>query len=181
MLGAIPRIRSHVPAFLGCPAGLGSPHTPKLYIWPLAHAVTALTSGDPQLQARLLRELLGMQCGNGLMHESVNIHRPSRCTRPLFEWANAMLVVLAEQLLGEDCEAPAQEEFMRAQVREPGRRVTGPPRALAAAGALVTQLLLCCASPNPQLRHEMSWVRWAWGLKPVLMYKRLELAIRHAR
>ena len=34
----------------------------------------------------------------------------------MFEWANAMLVVLVEQLLGEDCELPAQEELLRSQV-----------------------------------------------------------------
>ena len=31
------------------------------------------------------------------------------CTRPWFEWANAMLVVFVENALGADCEAPAEE------------------------------------------------------------------------
>ncbi len=44
-----------------------------------------------------------MQCGNGLMHESVLVHDLTKCTRPVFEWANSMLVVVVEHLLGRDC------------------------------------------------------------------------------
>lgn len=50
-------------------------------------------------------QLLQMQCGNGLMHESVNVMRFDDCTRPVFEWANSLLVVLVEHLLGRDCTA----------------------------------------------------------------------------
>jgi Metal-independent alpha-mannosidase (GH125) len=61
----------------------------------LCHNVQALTSSDPLERAQVARQLLQMQCGNGLMHESVSAANPRRCTRPWFEWANAMLVVLA--------------------------------------------------------------------------------------
>lgn len=54
-------------------SGLGSPHTPPQYVWPLALMVQGLTSSDPNEQAALLRVLLRMQCGNGLMHESVHV------------------------------------------------------------------------------------------------------------
>jgi meiotically up-regulated gene 157 (Mug157) protein len=54
-------------------SGLGSPHTPPQYIWPLAIMVQALTSSDPYEQAGLLQVLLRMQCRNGLMHESVHV------------------------------------------------------------------------------------------------------------
>jgi meiotically up-regulated gene 157 (Mug157) protein len=54
-------------------SGLGSPHTPPQYIWPLAIMVQGLTSSDPYEQAGLLQMLLRMQCGNGLMHESVHV------------------------------------------------------------------------------------------------------------
>ncbi len=68
------------------------------FVWPLAHMVAALTSPRASEQAELMRQLLGMQCGNGLMHESVHVDWVWRCTRPVFEWANAMLVVLVEQV-----------------------------------------------------------------------------------
>lgn len=53
--------------------GLGSPHTPAQYVWPLAHMVRMLTSDDPFEQSVLFKDLLKMQCGNGLMHESVHV------------------------------------------------------------------------------------------------------------
>jgi len=59
----------------------------------------------------MLRNLMKAQCGNNLMHETVNVNNPSRCTRNWFEWANAMLVVFVENSLGESCDAYAQSEF----------------------------------------------------------------------
>lgn len=50
-----------------------------------------LTSASPEEQASTLRGLLDMQCGNGLMHESVDVNFPQACTRPIFEWSNEML------------------------------------------------------------------------------------------
>lgn len=50
-----------------------------------------LTTNDAEDQAAILRSLLDMQCGNGLMHESIHVDHPIACTRPIFEWANEML------------------------------------------------------------------------------------------
>jgi meiotically up-regulated gene 157 (Mug157) protein len=88
--------------------GLGSPHTAQQHVWPLATAVEALTSNSPMQQAELLRMLLKMAYGNGLMHESVHVNTLSSYTRPEFGWANAMLVVAVETLLGIDCDAEAE-------------------------------------------------------------------------
>jgi uncharacterized protein len=52
---------------------------------------------------------LALQCGNGLMHESVSVHDLGKCTRPWFEWANAMLVVFVENALGMDCSSAAEK------------------------------------------------------------------------
>ena len=93
----------------------------------LPHVVSfsfAMTAGAAH-QAGLLRDLLKMQCGNGLMHESVDVDSPMDCTRPIFEWSNAMLVVMAEQLLGLDCSTAAEEEQLRTTVRRDSR--AGPP------------------------------------------------------
>ena len=93
--------------------GIGSPHTPTNNIWPLAHMVKALTAqGDAGEKAQLLADLVKMQCGNGLMHESVNVNDVNSCTRPLFHWANAMFVVAMEQVLGWDCGQLAKEQHL---------------------------------------------------------------------
>jgi Metal-independent alpha-mannosidase (GH125) len=65
---------------------------------------------------RLLLLHLALQCGNGLMHESVSVHDLGKCTRPWFEWANAMLVVFAENALGLDCSSAA-EQYRLAQIQ----------------------------------------------------------------
>jgi hypothetical protein len=71
-----------------------------------------------------MRQLLGMQCGNGLMHESFDVRVDNLtaalkmpCTREIFEWANAMLVALVEETLGLDCDAEAQRLHLEA-IRE---------------------------------------------------------------
>lgn len=43
----------------------------------------------------------------------LQVSQPSRCTRPHFEWANALLVVAVEQLLGLDCDLAAQTVHLR--------------------------------------------------------------------
>ena len=50
--------------------GIGSPHTPPDMVWPLAISVQGLTAARAEERAEMLRTILKMQCGNGLMHES---------------------------------------------------------------------------------------------------------------
>ncbi|KAL4449424.1 hypothetical protein ABPG77_007068 [Micractinium sp. CCAP 211/92] len=88
--------------------GMGSPHTAHRMAWALGIYTEVLTASTPQEQADGLRTLLKLQCGDGLMHESVNVDDLKQCTRKWFEWANALLVVSVEQLLGYDCDAAAQ-------------------------------------------------------------------------
>ncbi|EFJ42804.1 hypothetical protein VOLCADRAFT_107056 [Volvox carteri f. nagariensis] len=88
--------------------GCGSPHTPHRYVWSLAHCVQGLTSEEPGERADLFRQLLKMQGGNGLMHESNDVDHPGQLTRPLFQWANTMLVVYYEQTFGRSCSPYAE-------------------------------------------------------------------------
>ena len=44
-----------------------------------------------------------MQGSNGLMHESNDVNNPNSLTRPLFQWANTLLVVYYEQTFGRSC------------------------------------------------------------------------------
>eukprot|EP01024_Parvocaulis_polyphysoides_P030517 TRINITY_DN2774_c0_g2_i1.p1 TRINITY_DN2774_c0_g2~~TRINITY_DN2774_c0_g2_i1.p1 ORF type:complete len:312 (-),score=59.73 TRINITY_DN2774_c0_g2_i1:381-1316(-) len=84
--------------------GQGSPHTPPGFVWPIGLMIQALTSENSTEIADIVSQVLKTQCGNGLMHESVHASDVSNCTRTWFEWSNVMLVVLTENLLGEDCE-----------------------------------------------------------------------------
>jgi hypothetical protein len=70
-----------------------------------------------------------MAKGNGLVHESVDVDRPMAYTRPEFGWANAMAAVAIEQLLGEDCDAAAEQirlaRIGEREKREPSRAPNG--------------------------------------------------------
>jgi len=70
--------------------GIGSPHTPPDYIWPIALSMQGLTTEDPEEAERLLT-LLTLSDGNtGYMHEGVCKDDPSRFTRSWFAWANSL-------------------------------------------------------------------------------------------
>lgn len=70
--------------------GIGSPHTPNEYIWPIALCMQGLTSGSRSEQLELLEMLLNTDAGTGLMHESFHKDDPSKFTRPWFAWANSL-------------------------------------------------------------------------------------------
>ena len=98
--------------------GIGSPHTPHGFVWPMALAMEALTTSSSSSAAKdvvfQIRQSLASACG-GAMHESVNAQSgcEGRYTRIWFEWANALFVVLAETALGESCEDRAQDTVRR--------------------------------------------------------------------
>jgi hypothetical protein len=97
--------------------GLGSPHTEPEFVWPLATAVDALTTANTSRHLELLKFLPKMAAGNGLVHESVHVDWIGRFSRPEFGWANAMSVVMLEQLLGVDCDLEA-EKFRLTSIAE---------------------------------------------------------------
>ncbi len=70
--------------------GVGSPHTPKGFVWPIALCVQILTSADDPEAAAALRMLLTTHAGTRLMHESFDPDRPEKYTRSWFAWANSM-------------------------------------------------------------------------------------------
>lgn len=90
--------------------GIGSYHTGRGAVWPLAFAVQALTEQGSTKQVAesfvfQLRQSLASAC-NDAMHESVNANKgcAARYTRPWFEWSNALFVVLLESALGIRCD-----------------------------------------------------------------------------
>ncbi len=70
--------------------GVGSPHTPEGYIWPIALCVQGMTSADDAEAAEILRMLMTTHAGTGFMHESFDPNAPEKFTRPWFAWANSM-------------------------------------------------------------------------------------------
>ncbi|MEU4605837.1 glycoside hydrolase family 125 protein [Kribbella sp. NPDC023972] len=76
-------------------AGIGSPHTPPNYVWPIALAVQGLSSTSADERQRLLELLRDTTGGTGQMHEGFDVDDPSRFTREWFSWANAMFCELA--------------------------------------------------------------------------------------
>ena len=77
--------------------GIGSPHTPADYIWPISLCVQGLTSENGQEIRELLRMLEITDAGTGLMHEGIFKDDPDRFTRPWFAWANSIFSEFAEK------------------------------------------------------------------------------------
>ncbi len=86
----------------GQAAGIGSPHTPTGWVWPIALAMEGLTSGTAEGRAAALEVLRRTHDGTGLMHESFDVDDPSKYTRPWFGWANALYAELVLVTLGRD-------------------------------------------------------------------------------
>ena len=81
--------------------GVGSPHTPQGYIWPIALCVQAMTSSDDAEVAGILHMLMATHAGTGFMHESFDPDGPEKFTRPWFAWANSMFGEMLYRLYDE--------------------------------------------------------------------------------
>jgi uncharacterized protein len=70
--------------------GIGSPHTPAGYIWPIALCMQGLTSGSVGEMEEILDMLEATDAGTELMHEGFDPDDPTRFTREWFAWANSL-------------------------------------------------------------------------------------------
>lgn len=70
--------------------GLGSPHTPHGYVWPLGIIGRALTATSSLEVATAITTLAETDGESGLIHESFYPDGYWRFTRPEFGWANAL-------------------------------------------------------------------------------------------
>ncbi|MBQ3955359.1 MAG: glycoside hydrolase family 125 protein, partial [Clostridia bacterium] len=70
--------------------GIGSPHTPKDYIWHVSLAMQGLTSTDDAEIDYLLDLFETTTAGRGLMHEGFHKDDPELFTRAWFAWANSI-------------------------------------------------------------------------------------------
>lgn len=81
-------------------AGVGSPHTPERWFWPLAITMQALTATTDEERDRCVQMLLRSDADTGYMHESVNVNNADHYTRPWFAWANSLFAELMLRTLG---------------------------------------------------------------------------------
>ena len=77
-----------------CLTGVGSPHTPKNYVWPLSLIIQALTTDDEDEVRSLVDMIVANTDGTGYIHEGVDKDDPSVYTRPWFAWANSLFAYL---------------------------------------------------------------------------------------
>ncbi|MCH9274738.1 glycoside hydrolase family 125 protein [Bifidobacterium amazonense] len=74
--------------------GIGSPHTPANYVWPIALAIEAMTGDDHDYKAQVLDRLVATDAGTHLMHEGIDVNDPTKYTREWFSWSNMMFCEL---------------------------------------------------------------------------------------
>ena len=90
-------------------SGIGSPHTPHGYVWPLALVMQALTSTDASEVGRVMGYLAASDTGDHRLHESFNSDWPESYTRDDFAWPNALF---AQMMLGRQNRLPPVLESM---------------------------------------------------------------------
>lgn len=77
--------------------GIGSPHTPANFVWPISLCIQGLTSNDPAEILELAQTLCSIDADTNLMHEGVNVDDPKDFTRPWFAWANSIFSEFIEK------------------------------------------------------------------------------------
>lgn len=82
--------------------GIGSPHTPKGYIWHMALIMQGLTADDPSEKRRILKYLETTDAGTGYMHEGFDADNPEVFTRKWFTWPNSLLCEFVDKCIDED-------------------------------------------------------------------------------
>lgn len=81
--------------------GVGSWHTPRNYVWPIALCMQAMTTQSDDEAAEMLRMLLTTHAGTRLMHESFDPDQPETYTRAWFAWANSLFGEMLYRLYDE--------------------------------------------------------------------------------
>ena len=81
-------------------SGVGSQHTPKNHVWPIAMSVEALTSQSNEKKLKTLDILETTDAGTGNMHEAFNVDRPEEFSRAWFSWADMTYVQLVLDSVG---------------------------------------------------------------------------------
>jgi meiotically up-regulated gene 157 (Mug157) protein len=109
-------------------AGLGSPHTPYGYVWPLGIIGRALTATSTNEIATAITTLAETDSESGMIHESFYPDGYWRFTRAEFGWANALYAdLLFRTIAGFDATPFVDPETMQPfEVRRPLPRLVSP-------------------------------------------------------
>ena len=71
-------------------SGIGSPHTPKEYIWHIALSMQGLTTNDENEINSLIETLKNTDAGTHYMHEGFHCDDATKFTRDWFAWSNSL-------------------------------------------------------------------------------------------
>ncbi len=74
--------------------GIGSPHTPDGYIWPIGLAMQGLTAASADEMDQMIELLINTDGNTGAMHESFDPENPALFTRSWFAWADSLFAEL---------------------------------------------------------------------------------------
>ncbi|MGI1690679.1 glycoside hydrolase family 125 protein [Thermoanaerobacter uzonensis] len=80
--------------------GVGSPHTPERFVWPMSLIIQALTSDNNDEISEILQVLLNTDADTNYIHESFNVDNPKEYTRDWFAWANSLFAELILKIVG---------------------------------------------------------------------------------
>ena len=92
-------------------SGIGSPHTPKNFIWHISLIMQALTSDSDAETKLLLRQIYQTAKTRGCMHESFNCDDSDEYTREWFAWANTLFAVLIMEKTDIAADIFSEKEF----------------------------------------------------------------------
>lgn len=81
--------------------GIGSPHTPKDYIWHISLVMQGLTAVKRDEKLEILKLILDTDAGCKVMHEGFHCDDPSKFTREWFAWANSLFALFVMELYPE--------------------------------------------------------------------------------
>ncbi len=99
-------------------SGIGSPHTPRGYVWPLALIVEALTATSTYEVQRSVQYLAASDVGDHRLHESFSADWPEKFTRNDFAWPNALYAELVLRKRGKpETAAVSPEDASPANLR----------------------------------------------------------------
>jgi len=79
--------------------GLGSPHTPKDYVWHMGLCMQGMTASTKEEALEILDMLVGSDAGTGFMHEGFHADNPDEFTRSWFAASNSMFAEFVEYLI----------------------------------------------------------------------------------
>ncbi|MCB8537261.1 glycoside hydrolase family 125 protein [Enterococcus faecium] len=84
--------------------GVGSPHTPPQYVWPISIAMEGLTTTNISMVKEKITKIATTDAQTNQCHEGIDVNDPNHYTREWFSWSNmtyCQLVFHYMKLVGE--------------------------------------------------------------------------------